>query len=214
MKEAPTPPYLVHVRVGDRGPADQLVLLLEELGQLEVESCLDALDGFLVLWPAAAAFHVADDWIQRDNRRPVSPTQGRGARWGWLGLEVMAGEQEELELWSHVQDTNAAVTESALLLPSASPPQIISCSHLSPLTFQRGNVGWAGLLLRRKQQAFGPDLVMEGINRLHGNRREDLRESSHRVAENREQKPRGSAHPGPQTSCPQHKMLSNLRAQP
>lgn len=85
------PPYLVHVRVCDRRPADQLVLLLEELGQLEVESCLDALDGFLVLRPAAAAFHVADDWMQRDNRRPVSPTQGWGARWGWLGLRGYGG---------------------------------------------------------------------------------------------------------------------------
>lgn len=51
------------------------MLLLEELSQLEVESRLDALDGFFVLRPLATAFHVADDWWQRDSRRPVSPMQ-------------------------------------------------------------------------------------------------------------------------------------------
>lgn len=127
---------------------------------------------------------------------------------GW-DLEVMAGEQEELELWSRLQDTNAGVTVSASLLPSASPPQIFSCSHISSLTFHRGNVGWAGLLLRRKQQALGPDLLMEGINRLHGNRREDLRDSSHQGTENREQKPHSTAHPSPQ-----YKELRNLCTQP
>ena len=69
------PPYLVHVGVGNRRSANELVLLLEELSQLEVESRLDALDGFFVLWPPATAFHVADDWGQRDSRRPVSPRQ-------------------------------------------------------------------------------------------------------------------------------------------
>lgn len=52
-----------------------MVLLLEELSQLEVESRLDALDGFFVLWPLTTAFHVADDWGQRDSKRPVRPTQ-------------------------------------------------------------------------------------------------------------------------------------------
>lgn len=63
--------YLVYISVGDCRSADQLVLLLEKLSQLKVESCLDALDGFFVLWPLATAFHVAYDWMQRDNRRPV-----------------------------------------------------------------------------------------------------------------------------------------------
>lgn len=64
-------PYLVYISVGDCRSADQLVLLLEKLSQLEVESCLDALDGFFVLWPLATAFHVAYHWMQRENRRPV-----------------------------------------------------------------------------------------------------------------------------------------------
>lgn len=54
------------------------MLLLEELSQLEVESGLDALDGSFVLWPLATAFHVADDWRQRDSRRSVNPTQKQG----------------------------------------------------------------------------------------------------------------------------------------
>lgn len=69
-----SPLYLVHISVGHRRSANQLVLLLEELSQLEVESCLDALDGIFVLWPLATAFHVADHWGQTDSRRPVSPT--------------------------------------------------------------------------------------------------------------------------------------------
>lgn len=60
-RRSPSSPYLVHIGVGDGRPANQLVLLLEELSQLEVESRLDALDGFFVLWPLATAFHVADD---------------------------------------------------------------------------------------------------------------------------------------------------------
>lgn len=40
----------------------------------------------------------------------------------------------------------------------------------------------------------GPDSGMEGINRLHGNGREDLRESSNLRTKNREQKTQGTLH--------------------
>lgn len=64
--------------MGDSRPANQLVLLPEELSQLEVESGLDALDGSFVLRPLATAFHVADDWERRDSKKSVSPTQKSG----------------------------------------------------------------------------------------------------------------------------------------
>lgn len=56
------------------------MLLPEEFSQLEVESSLDALDGSFVLRPLATAFHVADDWGQRESRRSVNPPQKQGAQ--------------------------------------------------------------------------------------------------------------------------------------
>lgn len=84
------------------------------------------------------------------------------------------------------------------MLASTSLQQIISHSHLTPLTLQRCYVGWAGLLLRRKQKV--PASLMEGINRLHRNGRKDLKENSHPATENREQKPLGNVYPLTQTS--------------
>lgn len=63
--------------MGDCRSAHQLVLLPEELSQLEVESSLDALDGSFVLWPLATAFHVTDDWGQRESRRSVNPPRNK-----------------------------------------------------------------------------------------------------------------------------------------
>lgn len=104
--------------------------------------------------------------------------------------------------------TPAQITEPASLLASTSLHQIISHSHLSPLTLQRAYVGRAGLLLRRKQQVLVS--LMEGINRLHRNGRKDLKENSHSATANMEQKPLGNVYPLTQT-CHTSKALQDRR---